>query len=296
VNHQLELGYVGIEVPEPSILTPFFSNVIGLAPGVHCGPAGTTTWRNDDKALRVVVHPGPTNDAVYLGFSAVDNTAFEQTAKRLESAGYPLSEGSIEECGSRRVSGLLHTMAPWGVRLEVAKGLEDAPAPYSSPLVQGGFLTSEVGFGHAVFATTDFEESHTFVTEGLGLEQSDWLEMELAPGAELEVRFYHCNRRHHSLALARAPFDLPQKLHHLMFEMNSRDDVGTAFDRAWDAGLPIPNGLGLHDNDRMFSFYVTSPAGFLVEVGYGARQIGDDWHDNRRYDRISAWGHQTIRP
>jgi hypothetical protein len=119
--------------------------------------------------------------------------------------------------------------------------------------------------------------------------------MEIAEEIELEVRFYHCNRRHHSLALARAPFELPQQLHHVMVETNSRDDVGAAFDRAWGSGLPIPNGLGRHDNDRMFSFYVGSPAGFLVEVGYGARVITDEWNENRRYDRISAWGHQPLR-
>jgi hypothetical protein len=118
--------------------------------------------------------------------------------------------------------------------------------------------------------------------------------MELAPGIVLEVRFFHCNARHHSLALARAPFELPQRLHHLMVETRDRDDVGRAFDRAFAAGLPLPNGLGRHDNDGMFSFYVQSPAGFQVEVGHGARQVTDPWTDDRRYDRISAWGHQPV--
>jgi 2,3-dihydroxybiphenyl 1,2-dioxygenase len=161
-------------------------------------------------------------------------------------------------------------------------------------LMPGGFLTDGVGFGHIVFATTAFDESLRFV-EALGLVQSDWLEMEIAAGIELEVRFYHCNARHHSLALAKAPFELPQRLHHLMFETKERDDVGAAFDRAWATDLGIPNGLGRHDNDGMFSFYVASPAGFQVEVGHGAKVVGDDWDGNRRYDRISAWGHQPLR-
>ena len=45
----------------------------------------------------------------------------------------------------------------------------------------------------------------------------------------------------------------------------------------------------------MFSFYLQTPAGFQVEVGYGARVITDKWDDNHRYDRISAWGHQPLR-
>ena len=190
---------------------------------------------------------------------------------------------------------LVRATAPWGVDVEVVLQLADASSPFASALVPGGFLTDGVGFGHAVFATTAFEESHPFLTEGLGFAQSDWLETEIAPGIDLEVRFYHCNRRHHTIALARAPFDLPQRLHHIMFELNERDDVGAAFDRAWATGLAIPNGLGRHDNDGMFSFYLQTPAGFQVEVGHGARVITEGWDDNRRYDQISAWGHQPLR-
>jgi hypothetical protein len=80
-----------------------------------------------------------------------------------------------------------------------------------------------------------------------------------------------------------------------MFELNERDDVGAAFDRAWAAELPIPNGLGRHDNDGMFSFYLQTPVGFQIEVGHGAHVITDGWDKNRRYDSISAWGHQPLR-
>jgi 2,3-dihydroxybiphenyl 1,2-dioxygenase len=294
MQHQLQLAYLGIQVPDPTALSPFFGEVIGLVPG-EPRQAGSVTWRNDDKAQRVIVEPGPANDGVFVGFDTGDDHGLDTAVARLDAAGFRAVEGSDDERSARRVKRLAHTMAPWGVAVELTTGLEDAVTPYTSPLMPGGFLTDVVGFGHVVFATTAFDESHAFVTDGLGMAQSDWLEMEIAEGIELEVRFYHCNPRHHTLALARAPFELPQKLHHLMVETNSRDDVGAAFDRAWTSGLPIPNGLGLHDNDRMFSFYVASPAGFMVEVGHGARTITDDWTDNRRYDRISAWGHQPLR-
>jgi hypothetical protein len=82
-----------------------------------------------------------------------------------------------------------------------------------------------------------------------------------------------------------------------MLETKERDDVGAVFDRVWTTDLTIANGLGRHDNDGMFSFYVVTPAGFQVEVGHGARTVTDPWQDNRRYDRISVWGHQpVVRP
>ncbi|MGH9016258.1 MAG: VOC family protein [Acidimicrobiales bacterium] len=291
MDHQIELGYLVLEVPDPDALAPVLADVVGLVPGQPTA-AGTATWRNDRRAQRLVVVSGPANDAVALGVEAVDAAAFDATVARLQNLGAGLSDGGENE---RRVQQLARTTAPWGVDVEVVLGLADAPGPYSSPLVPGGFLTDGVGFGHAVFATTAFDESHAFLTDGLGFAQSDWLETELAPGIDLEVRFYHCNRRHHTIAMARAPFDLPQRLHHVMFELNHRDEVGAAFDRAWATDLAIPNGLGRHDNDGMFSFYLQTPAGFQIEVGHGAKVITDGWSDNRRYDRISAWGHQPLR-
>jgi 2,3-dihydroxybiphenyl 1,2-dioxygenase len=293
VKHELEIAYVGIEVPDPAELSGFFGEVIGLVPGE---PAeGAVTWRNDDRAHRVLVRPGTANDATVVAFEAVDNEAFSATVDRLRAAGFSPTDGTAAEAEARRVQRLARTQSPWGVSIEIVQGLATASTPYASPLMPGGFLTDGVGFGHVVFATPQFEESQRFLIEGLGLAQSDWLEMEIMAGFELEVHFYHCNERHHTIALAKAPFELPQKLHHVMVETNDRNDVGAAFDRAWATDLPIPNGLGRHDNDGMFSFYVESPAGFQVEVGYGARLITDDWADDRRYDRISAWGHQPLR-
>jgi len=293
MRNQIELAYVVLDVPDPDALTPVFADVVGLVPGEPAGDA--RTWRNDARVQRVVVQPGAANDAVAVGFEAVGAAAFEATVDRLRAIGADLVDGTDDDIRMRRVRRLVRTTSPWGAAVELVLGLADAATPYSSPLVPGGFLTEHVGFGHVVIATTAFDESVRFLTEGLGLDQSDWLETELAPGIDLEVRFFHCNARHHTVALARAPFELPQSLHHVMFEANSRDDVGAAFDRAWATDLPIPNGLGRHDNDGMFSFYLQTPAGFQIEFGHGARVIGDDWDDNRLYDRISAWGHQPLQ-
>jgi len=293
MQHEIEIAYIGIEIPEPDVLAPFFGEIVGLEPG-EATDDGAVTWRNDNKAQRVILQRGAASDAAFLGFEAIDEDAFDATAARLALAGHDITEGSGDDLRARRVKRLVRASTPWGVPVELVLALEEASTPFTSPRVPGGFFTDSVGFGHAVFATTAFDASHSFLVDGLGLRQSDWLEMEIAEGIELEVRFYHCNERHHSVALARAPFDMPQKLHHIMFETNERDDVGAAFDRVWATDLVIANALGRHDNDGMFSFYVVSPAGFQVEIGYGARVITDPWTDNRRYDRISRWGHQPV--
>ena len=120
--------------------------------------------------------------------------------------------------------------------------------------------------------------------------------MEIAPGIELEVRFFHCNARHHTLALARAPFDLPQTLHHVMFETNERDDVGAAFDRAWATDLADPERARPPRQRRDVQLLPADARPASRSRSATARAVvTDDWDDNRRYDRISAWGHQPLR-
>jgi 2,3-dihydroxybiphenyl 1,2-dioxygenase len=294
VTHQIEVGYAVVEVPDPGPLAAFFTDIVGLAPSEPTVD-GDQTWTDDRAVQRVIVAEGPANDLVAVGIEAIDDDAFGSTLDRLRTAGFP-AHAADERQTARRVQQIATVEAPWGTAVEIVAGLERTPEVAPTPTMPGGFLTDGQGFGHLVIGTLAFDDSVRFVTDGLGMEQSDWIETELAPGIDLEVRFFHCNARHHSLALARVPFELPQKLHHLMFETNDRDDVGAAFDRAFGSGLPIPNGLGRHDNDGMFSFYVQTPAGFQVEVGHGARAISEPWTDDRRYDRISIWGHQPVTP
>lgn len=294
MDHQLELAYIGLEVADQAGLSALLTEVVGMLPG-EVATDGSTTFRNDGRTRRILVQPGRRDDCSVFGFEAVDDLAFESVSARLSAAGFPLSEGSQELRAARDVCRLAYTESPWRVQFELVQGLKTAEVPFDSPLVGGGFQTDGVGAGHTAFAVTSFEDSERLLVDGLGMVQSDWVETEVMAGIELEVRFYHCNRRHHSIALAKLPFSLGKSLHHLQVEVNQRDDVGLAFDRAWSAGLEFANGLGVHDNEEAFSFYVTSPAGFLVEVGHGTKKVSAPWNGNRRYDRISRWGHQPIR-
>jgi biphenyl-2,3-diol 1,2-dioxygenase len=291
----IELAYLGVEVSDLDGLAAVIEGVAGLVPGESHD--GFSTWRNDDRAQRVIATRGPADDAIVIGFevSSADDAA--SVAERLTRLGYSVTEAGPGESAARRVDGMWKTVAPWGTPVEIVHGLAVAGSDkaFESKLVPGGFKTDGVGFGHCVFLVSDAEEADRFAVEGLGMRQTDWIELTLAPGVVIAGRFYHCNPRHHTLALIAAPGPPPdKKMHHVMFETIERDDVGAAFDRAFAAGHPIPNGLGKHDNDKMFSFYTMTPAGFQVEVGHGAREVGDDWNENRAYDSISQWGHQPV--
>ena len=65
--------------------------------------------------------------------------------------------------------------------------------------------------------------------------------------------------------------------HHLMLEVNSLDDVGTAVDRCADLEVPVSKSIGCHTNDRMVSTYLFSPSVLRVEYGWGGLAIDDLW-------------------
>jgi len=288
----LELAYVGFEVADPDALSTLFTEVVGLlrSPSDEVGAA---RLRNDDRAARLIITEGTRDDLEVLGFAVEDDAALEAYTESLSEAGFTLVD---DEARARRrgVRRLRRGPTPWGIEVELVVDLEAAPTPFASPAMASGFQTAGVGMGHVALAVLDFAESERFLLDGLAMEQSDWIETELMEGVDLEVRFYHCNQRHHTVALAKVPFDLGKVLHHVQVEANARDDVGFAFDRAFAAGVPIANGIGVHDNEGAFSFCATSPAGFLVEVGHGTKTITSPWRENRRYDRISRWGHQAV--
>ena len=92
MHHPLQLAYLGLEVPDPSTLSAFFADVVGLVPG-EGAPAGALAWRNDDKAQRVIVETGPANDAEFIGFDAGDDGALDALVARLDTAGFAARGG-----------------------------------------------------------------------------------------------------------------------------------------------------------------------------------------------------------
>ncbi len=294
MNTEIESAYIVLESRNPAAVNTYLGEVIGLMPGAPT-PGGAVTWRADGKAQRVVLAQGSANDATCIGFEVSSRTAFDGVVTRLRKLDLDPVPGTAAQNKERRVAEMVRVPAPWGVEVEVVLGLENAATPFKSAMYPNGFVTGNQGFGHFVFGVAGadaYEASRKFALEGLGLKLSDTLRMPMGP-VELKVSFFHCNARHHSLAIAQIPApEVPQKLHHINFEVKRVAEVGAAFERALAAGTPLANMLGQHENDGMVSFYSIGPDGWQVEVGATGRQITDNWNDVREYNRISIWGHQ----
>jgi 2,3-dihydroxybiphenyl 1,2-dioxygenase len=192
----------------------------------------------------------------------------------------------------RGVVDLIVCRDPDGLQVELFVGPTlVTEKPFVSKAGPSRFVTGEQGLGHIVLSTPDIAAFRAFYCEILGFRLSDYIRMNLGPDQAIDLEFFHCNPRHHTLAAA--PMALPKKLLHFMVQVEGIDDVGLALERLGAAGHAVSRTIGRHTNDQMVSFYTRTPSGFEVEYGYGAITVDDAAWRVARHDSISVWGHKA---
>jgi 2,3-dihydroxybiphenyl 1,2-dioxygenase len=291
MSHVKELAYSVYEVTDIADWERFGTELLGMQLGEKTD--GLLTLRSDQKAHRWIITPGPADDLAASGYEVASVADLEHIVAALRAEGIEVTDGGADLAAARKVDNIYVTADPIGNRVELVTGLADAPTPFHSDKLLGGFVTGAGGAGHQVLMEhgVDREEILDFYVRLLGFKISDFIKEELAPGFIADVVFLHCNGRHHTVAFGNMPFG--KKNHHFMLEVSDMRDVGLAYDRCMDARQPFEMTLGMHPNDRMFSFYVRTPSGTNVEFGWGGLIITDEeaW-ETVTYDKLSAWGHR----
>ena len=287
-----ELGYVGIQASDLDAWRNFAVDVLGLGLAYQDGDK-LLGLRMDERVHRFIIEAGPADDICCIGYDCGTDATLDALVARLRDRGVEVEACRDELTARRQVRRLMAAQDPDGNRVELYVDLALADSPFQSALVPSGFVTGSGGAGHAFLPTLDRQAMLDFYGL-LGFRLSDYIRQEVAPGMVVDAAFTHCNPRHHSLAFAALPSQ--KKLHHFMIEARERVDVGCAYDRVQNAKLPLAMTIGMHPNDLMFSFYVTTPSGFAIEFGADGRQILDEekWQVVT-YDRLSIWGHRPAQ-
>jgi hypothetical protein len=74
-------------------------------------------------------------------------------------------------------------------------------------------------------------------------------------------------------------------------EFYSLDDVGQSYHIAQQEDR-VAVKFGRHPNDLMTSFYMHTPSEFLLEHGWGGREVSPGWQRAELKSAGSFWGHQ----
>lgn len=284
------LAYVVIAASDLGAWRTFGSDIVGM--GVVDAGSGAVGLRIDDHPWRLLIEQGSDDDMTHAGWDLGTEEELATYVVELRGRGADVREESAERAAVRQVSRLFSLVDPNGYIHEFMCGRTGCMADGGnlSPILRSGFMTDELGIGHILPVSRNYEEGLAFYREVLGLRYSDRIRQEMAPGIYADATFFHtATGRHHSLATGAFPSS--KRLNHLMLEFCDMNDVGLAYERAKKAGIPIVLELGHHPNDQMFSFYMRTPSGFGVELGHGGVVIDQESWEPQIYDVMSDWGH-----
>src|SRR6201981_2560633 len=241
-------------------------------------------FRMDDRKQRLIVDGGLTDGARFFGWEVADATALDGLAARLEKAGVAVRRETTAVSDQRCAADVISFHDPAGNRVEAFHGGQIADEPFRPARHIGGFRTGTQGLGHAVLMMPEIDAALTFYRDLLGFRISDFM------GPPVSLYFMHVNTRHHSLAIAQGS---RSRMHHLMMEFYSLDDVGQSYDLAQREDRAAGK-FGGHTNDFMTSFSMRTPAEFLIEHGWGGREVPPDWQPVELKSVGSFWGHQGL--
>jgi 3,4-dihydroxy-9,10-secoandrosta-1,3,5(10)-triene-9,17-dione 4,5-dioxygenase len=276
------LGYLGLETADLAGWQRFGTDVLGFMVAPHSDD-DVLHLKMDERPHRFTVVPGERDQLAYSGWELADAAALDRATGELAAAGVEVVDATDEELERRRVRAMSWCRDPSGMRVELYHTPVHDHVRFVSPAGVRSFVTGDMGLGHIVLLASDFEGSCAFYTEVLGFRLSDSMVLGGSP-----VRFFHCNPRHHSLALT--PHHT-SRLAHFMVEVESVDEVGYCLDRCRRHEVPIAMSLGRHTNDRMLSFYLRAPRGYEIEYGCGGLRVDDETWSTSEITAVSFWGH-----
>ena len=289
----IALGYIGLNVSNVSAWKTWAHDFLGMMEAPR-SPGGLERLRLDEHAWRIALEPGDKDDLAWIGFEVAGPTELVALKERLSKGGVEVETASDALLAERGVLGLVRCEDPDGLGVELYYGPTHlSHVPFISP-VGARFITGTQGLGHITLITSDLAATRHFYLDLLGFRQSDAIRMAMGPGVHIDLEFYFCNPRHHTLAIAPLPFPAPKRVHHLMVQVENLDQVGFALDRAQATNTRMIRTLGRHSNDKMVSFYVETPSGFELEYGYDAIEVNAETWTMARYDSISNWGHKPL--
>ena len=288
MSYLRNLNYLVLETKKLEEWRTFFTDFLGME--VVQDEGRQFKVRMDGQAYRFIVRNGEEEILQSAGFQVRNRADLRALQAHLAEHTIASFAGTPEEIAERQVEDMIWFRDPEGLRLEVVANPMVLSHLPSMPMIPGGFLTDDMGFGHIAITAADLEACEAFYQNVLGFRLSDYICQDIQ-GFPVKFTFFHINPRHHTLALAGIP--APYRMHHFMVEVGDIDAVGRALERAKTMEIPIHMEIGRHPNDRMLSFYAKTPSDSNVEFGTDGIEIRDEesW-EVKTYDAISEWGHK----
>lgn len=287
----VRMGYAVVQSSRLDDWRRFLKQGIGLH--LQSDSPELLAFRMDRHLRRLMIERGPAEDFVALGWQVRDAATLEIIVQRLAARGIAVTHGSAAEAAHRGVNAFVRIRGPKDLPLELFTDAVTSDEPLDMP--GSGFVTGDSGMGHVAITTRLPEQMLRFWQEIFDARLSDRISQKLG-GVMLDISFLRLNERHHSIAIAAVRGmrldPIRTKVQHLNMVANTLDDLVGAYERLRALGYEMAHEIGQHPNDRELSFYVLTPSGFEMELGWDALKVDETNWEPAHYDAISIWGHK----
>ncbi len=289
---KVRMGYLVVGSRKLAQWKDFACNAIGLHLAFES--ADELAFRMDEHARRLIVLNDGCEDIVAAGWQLDDESVLEVVLQRLARRGVSVESVTDSRAASRGVDSYHQFVGPKGLQIE----LFTSPVLDASPLrmLGSGFRTGAGGMGHISLMSREPVRCVAFWQELFNARVSDTISLAVGKRTVLDVTFLRVNERHHSVAIAAtrglAVDMFRTRINHFNIEAATVDDLSFAHERCVQTGCKITRGVGRHPNDRELSFYVMTPSGFEMEIGWDALIVDEgEWEAGKMYPNMSTWGH-----
>ena len=270
-----QLGHVELLSPEPQRSVDFLREVLGLELSAEEGKSAYLRGWGDFFFHTVQLTEAPSNGLGHVGWRSEGPEQLAKAVERLEASGNGEGwrEGDLGHGPAYRFRG------PGGHQHEIYWEVDRYVAP---PEKRSAFPNRPQAFGsrgvaprqldHVTVATTDPYGDSEWYRDTLGFRFMEYTVLDANP--EICVfSMVTTNEKSHDLGLGGDLSDVPGRLHHLAFWVDSREDVLRAAEVLLDAGVPIEFGPGKHGMGEQTYLYFREPGGIRIEINSGGYRI-----------------------
>lgn len=293
----VRMGYAVIESNKLKDWKTFLQQGLGLHFNADEKSINEISFRMDKHFKRLIIQKGSAEDFVALGWQVEDEETLKIILKRLTEREITIEKSSLAEAEQRGVKEFWRILGPkkQNIELFVEPTLTDEPLN----MLTSSFVTDKAGMGHVAITSRKPMKMQRFWQEIFNARVSDYIEQVIS-GVTLDITFLRLNERHHSIAIATTreiPLDpIRTKVQHMNLQGASLDDLSSAFQRCKQLGYEMAHEIGQHPNDKELSFYVISPSGFEIELGWAPLVVNETTWKPTKYFAISSWGHKPENP
>lgn len=260
-----ELGYLGLGVSDMAAWKTFATNILALE--IAEGASDTfCQLRADYWSRRIDLVADGSDNIAYFGLRVAGREEFAEMQEQLRAARIAFRVGTDAEAVERKVTELLKLQDPDGYNVEIFHGpcVERDKPFHPGRRMHGKFVLGKAGLGHIVLGQKDVEAAYQFY-KALGM-RGDVEYPNLAGGVKNGPTFMSCCERDHTIAFGMGG---EHRLYHFSLQYEKFDDFGLTYDIAMRSGVGFFFHPGRHSNDNMVTFYIHTPSGWLMEMGWG---------------------------